>query len=81
VPVLRIEHLSDAQKRAFAIADNQIALNSVWDLEVLGRGMKELSTLNLDFDVEITGFETAEIDLLIDGATAPKKADRSDLCP
>ena len=81
VPVMRIEHLTDAQKRAFALADNKIALNSDWDLEILQRNMKELSALDLDFDVEITGFETAEIDLLIDGATTPTKADRSDLVP
>jgi DNA modification methylase len=81
VPVLRIEHLTDAQKRAFALADNKIALNSDWDLEILQGDMKELSALDLNFDLEITGFETAEIDLLIDGATAPTKADRSDIIP
>src|ERR1700682_608316 len=81
VPVLRIEHLTDEQKRAFALADNKIALNSDWDLEILQLDMKELSALNLNFDLEITGFETAEIDLLIDGATAPTKADRSDIVP
>ena len=81
VPVLRIEHLTDAQKRAFALADNKIALNSDWDLEILQGDMKELSALDLNFDLEITGFETAEIDLLIDGATAPTKADRSDVVP
>ena len=81
VPVLRIEHLTDEQKRAFALADNKIALNSDWDLEILQLDMKELSALDLNFDLEITGFETAEIDLLIDGATAPTKADRSDIVP
>jgi ParB-like chromosome segregation protein Spo0J len=81
VPVLRIEHLTDAQKRAFALADNKIALNSDWDLEILQGDMKELSALDLNFDLEITGFETAEIDLLIDGAAAPTKADRSDIIP
>ncbi len=66
VPVVRIEHLTDEQKRAFALADNKIALNSDWDLEVLQLDMKELSALDLNFDLETTGFETAEIDLLID---------------
>ena len=45
VPVLRVEHLTDAQKRAFALADNKIALNSDWDLELLQLEMKELSAL------------------------------------
>src|SRR3984893_1512938 len=66
VPVLRIEHLTDEQKRAFALADNKIALNSTWDLDILQVEMKELSALDLNFDVEVPGFETAEIDLLID---------------
>ena len=81
IPVLRIEHLTDAQKQAFALADNKIALNSHWDLEGLALQMKELSALELDFDIETTGFETAEIDLLIDGPTVPTKADRSDIVP
>ena len=81
VPVLRIDHLTNEQKRAFALADNKIALNSTWDLENLQLDMKELSALDLNFDLEITGFETAEIDLLIDGATAPTKADPSDIVP
>ncbi len=81
VPVLRIEHLTDAQKRAFALADNKIALNSDWDLELLQLEMKELSALDLNFDLETTGFETAQIDLLVDGESAPAKADPSDLIP
>jgi hypothetical protein len=42
VPVLRIEHLTEAQKRAFALADNKIALNSDWDLEILQLGSTNL---------------------------------------
>ena len=81
VPVLRIEHLTDAQKRAFALADNKIALNSSWDQEILQLDLKELCALDLNFDLEITGFETAEIDLLIDGPTASTKADPGDIIP
>ena len=81
VPILRIEHLSDAQKRAFSIADNKIALNAGWDVEMLKLDMAELSALDLNFDIEITGFETAEIDVLIDGPTTAAKPDRGDLVP
>src|ERR1700730_9379128 len=81
VPVLRIEHLTDEQKRMFALADNKIALNASWDMEMLRQDVVELSALNLDLDLEITGFETAEIDLLIDGPTQAVKADRADLVP
>jgi len=56
VPVLRIDHLTNEQKRAFALADNKIALNSTWDLENLQLDMKELSALDLNFDLEINRF-------------------------
>lgn len=79
VPVIRIERLSEEQKRAFRLADNKIALNAGWNVELLEADFKEMSALNLSFDLEITGFETAEIDLLIDGSA--KKDDPSDVVP
>ncbi len=66
VPVIIIEHLTDEQRRAFVIADNRLAELAGWDQALLAVELQELSELDLDFDVEITGFETAEIDLLID---------------
>ena len=80
VPVIRIEHLTDGQKRAFSIADNRIALNAGWDLEMLALDLKELAKLELPFDLEITGFDTAEIDLLIDG-NPRQKDDPADKSP
>jgi ParB-like nuclease domain/DNA methylase len=68
LPIVRIEHLTEEQKRAFVIADNKIALNAGWDLEMLALDFKELSSLNLAFDLETTGFDTSEISYLIDGA-------------
>src|SRR5256885_1698124 len=59
VPTIRIEHLSEAQKRAYVLADNKIASNAGWDPEILAIELQHLSTIDLDFDVEITGFETA----------------------
>ena len=79
VPVLRIEHLTPEQMRMFALADNKIALNAGWDMDMLRQDLVELS--ELDLDLEITGFATAEIDLLIDGPTSNLKADRADLVP
>lgn len=61
VPVLRIQHLTEEQKRAFLIADNKIAQNAGWDLEMLALDFKELSKLELSFDLEITGFDANEI--------------------
>jgi DNA modification methylase len=81
VPVIRVEHLTDEQKHAFVLADNKIALNAGWDLEMLKVDFAELSNLDLPFDLEITGFNTAEIDLLIDGPTENVKADPADNVP
>jgi DNA modification methylase len=69
IPTICINHLSETQIRAYAIADNKLALKAGWDLEILAAEFQELSELDLPFDLEITGFETAEIDLLIDGPT------------
>jgi DNA modification methylase len=81
LPVLRITHLTAEQKVGFSLADNKIALNSDWDMEQLTLLWRELSAKELNFDLEVTGFETAEIDLLIDGPTVSTKADRSDNVP
>lgn len=63
VPVLRIEHMTEAQKRAYIIADNKLAENAGWDEELL---KIELGTLvELDIDVELTGFAMGEIDNLL----------------
>ena len=65
-PAVRVDHLSDAQIRAYVIADNKLALNAGWDEGLLRLELKELS-VNLDFDLTLTGFETAEIDQLLIG--------------
>src|SRR5207244_6043374 len=65
IPTIRIEHLSEAQIRAYVIADNKLALNAGWDPEILAIEFQSLAVLDLSFDLEITGFDTAEIDLLI----------------
>jgi DNA modification methylase len=80
IPTICIGHLSEAQIRAYAIADNKLALKAGWDLEILAAEFQELSALDLPFDLEITGFETAEIDLLIDGPTKTQD-DPSDHLP
>lgn len=67
VPTICISHLTPAQIRAFMIADNRLTENAAWSDELLGLQLKELSLQNLDFDVEVTGFDTAEIDLRIEG--------------
>jgi DNA modification methylase len=67
VPTIRLEHMTEAQKRAYIIADNRLAENAGWDRELLALEMQYLDSLELDFDLTITGFETVDIDLLIQG--------------
>jgi DNA modification methylase len=64
VPTVQVDHLTPGQIRAYVIADNKLAENAGWDRALLALELQELS-VHLDFDVTITGFETAEIDLLI----------------
>jgi DNA modification methylase len=65
VPTIRLEHLTEAQARAYTIADNRLTDNSAWDDRLLAQELKELSALDLNFDLDATGFEVAEIDLRI----------------
>src|SRR6266513_536972 len=64
VPTLRLSHLDAAQRRAYVLADNKLALNAGWDRELLAIELQAL--VELDFDVEITGFSLAEAELLFD---------------
>jgi DNA modification methylase len=69
VPTIPLEHLTEAQARAYMIADNRLAENSEWDERLLAEQLKELSELNLDFALDVTGFEIGEIDLRIEQLT------------
>ena len=82
VPTIRLDHLSEAEKRAYVIADNRLAELAGWDEKQLAIELQYLAEieLELDFDVEITGFETAEIDILIDGLAAADD-DEADALP
>jgi DNA modification methylase len=64
VPTVRVDHLTPAQVRAYVIADNKLAENAGWDRALLALELQELS-VELNFDVTVIGFETAEADLLI----------------
>jgi len=65
IPSIRITHLSDAEKRTLMLADNKIALNAGWDNELLASELADLSKMELSLDIELTGFEIGEIDLII----------------
>ncbi len=81
VPTIRLEDLSEAQKRAYVIADNKLAENAGWDRDLLGLELQGLLELDTDFDITLTGFEMGEIDVLIDGLDADSDADTDDDVP
>jgi DNA modification methylase len=66
VPTLRLSHLSGAERRAYILADNKLAQNAGWDREILALELQDLC--DLDFDVDLTGFAVAEIDMILDEA-------------
>jgi DNA modification methylase len=66
VPTVRLRHLDETQRRAYVLADNKLALNAGWDRDTLAIELQGL--INLDFDVELTGFSLAEVDLILDEA-------------
>jgi ParB-like chromosome segregation protein Spo0J len=66
VPTVTVTGLSDSEKRAVVIADNRLPEQAVWDFDLLRGHFRDL--IKVDFDVELTGFSTGEIDLLIDGS-------------
>lgn len=67
VPAIRLEGLTDAQKRALRIADNKLALNSGWDNDLLS---EELEALKFeDFNIDVVGFSSEELDELLTEAT------------
>jgi DNA modification methylase len=75
VPCLRIENMTAAQKRAYVIADNKLALNASWDEQILAEELQYLISVDTEFDVEVTGFSIPEIDGLIEGLKAEDEDD------
>src|SRR5262249_14084311 len=76
VPTLTIAGLSAAEKRAVVIADNRLPEQAVWDFDLLRGHFTEL--IEVDFDVELTGFSTGEIARLVDGRRRPATDDPRD---
>jgi DNA modification methylase len=84
VPCIRLDHLTAPQRKAFMIADNRLAEIATWDDRLLAEQLKALSEVELDFDLEVIGFDVADIDLRIESLrqdrTAPV-ADADDCVP
>ncbi|CAN0497745.1 unnamed protein product, partial [Discosporangium mesarthrocarpum] len=71
VPVITLKGLSETQIRALRLADNKIALNAGWDVEILKQELTELTTIDVDIDATLTGFSTGEIDVILEGQDDP----------
>lgn len=59
IPCIRLSHLTETQRRAYIIADNKLALNAEWDMDLLALEMEDLK--GMDFDLELTGFNADEL--------------------
>jgi DNA modification methylase len=66
VPTCQLSHLSEADKRAYVLADNKLAEKAGWDRDLLAIELQGL--IELDVDIELTGFEMAEVDLILEEA-------------
>ena len=75
VPTIKLAHLTPAERRAYVIADNKLALDAGWDTDILAIELQGL--IDMDFDATLTGFSLAEIDLTLDQArgAAPETPD------
>lgn len=76
VPVIVLDHLTKAQQRALVIADNQLALNAGWDMDMLENEIRDLA--DNDFDLDVLGFSDDELDKMlaeVDAITLPDLAD------
>lgn len=68
VPTIALSHLSATERRAYVLADNKLALNAGWDRDMLAIELQGL--IDLEFDLDITGFSIAEIDFVLEDANA-----------
>ena len=74
VPVIRLNHLSEKEKKAYVLADNRLAEKASWDQAQLTVELKGLS-VGTDFDLSLTGFETPETDLILYGQGPADKSE------
>ncbi len=80
VPTITLEDLSEAQRKAYVIADNKLALNAGWDIDALSIEINQLA--DLDFDLNILGFDIEELTSILDGekeGTEPKEESYSEI--
>ncbi len=79
VPTICRSDMTEAQLRAYAIADNRLAENAGWDPALLAIELSYIADLDVSFDLTLTGFDLGDIELMLDGETAAN--DRDDIVP
>jgi DNA modification methylase len=80
VPVIVLSHLTESQKRAFRIADNQLALNAAWDPDVLRLELKALAAA-AELALDLTGFDPDELDRLLAEPETEEELTDPDIAP
>lgn len=78
VPCLRIDHMTETEKRAYVLADNKLALNAGWDEDLLAAELGALMSDDLEFDIALTGFSIPEIDGILDAVAPEEDGDPAD---
>jgi ParB-like chromosome segregation protein Spo0J len=76
IPTVQIGHLNRTQKRALRLADNRLAENAGWDMEILAVELQDLQAEG--FEVVLTGFEVPEIDIILEAAADAKSDHHGD---
>ena len=71
VPTIRLSHLLEVDKRAYILAENKLAERAGWDQDILAIELQGL--IDVDFDLELTGFQMSEIDIILDSADKTKR--------
>ena len=74
IPTISIEHLTPEQVKAYRLADNQLALNSDWDLELLGLELSQLQ--EIDLDISVIGFNDAQVTSILSVSEFPVDASK-----
>jgi ParB-like chromosome segregation protein Spo0J len=73
VPTICLENLNEDQIRAYILADNKLAEKAGWDNAILAIELQHLTSIDLGFDVSLTGFEIGEIDLILQESKAEEQ--------
>lgn len=81
IPIVRVSHLSESERRALVIADNRLAELAEWDRDLLAEELKDLLEIDFELGTEAIGFEVPELDLILEGAAEKQASGPEDRIP